>query len=165
LTFGEYLTDPSGINRLMSNIGPIQRLRRAPLLIALGTGIAAAALVPAAAAAPQMHHLEFHLSGPSPQDIVGKAAIKVNARCPTEACTVVASATSEHPAVHTGSTRVSVRAGGSATLSLPLAPRQRGKLKAALEAGRTPTFTVSAAAHDQAGTRVPLTIQVRPQKH
>jgi hypothetical protein len=149
----------------MSIIRPLQRLRRGPVLIALSAGIAAAALVPTAAAAPQMHHLEFHLSGPSPQDIVGAAAIRVQASCPTEACTVVASATSEHPAIHTSNARISVRAGGAATLKLPLAPRQRGKLKAALEAGRSPTFTVNATARDHAGTKVPLTIQVRPQKH
>jgi hypothetical protein len=149
----------------MSIIRPLQGLRRGPVLIALSAGIAAAALVPAAAAAPQTHHLEFHLSGPSPQDIVGTASIKVRARCPTEACIVVASATSEHPAVHTGNARASLRAGGATTLNLPLAPRQRGKLKAALKAGHIPTFIVSATARDRAGTKVPLTIKVRPQKH
>jgi hypothetical protein len=165
LTISEYLTDPSGINRPMSIIRPLQRLRHGPVLIALSAGLLAAALAPAAAAAPQTHHLEFHLSGPSPQDIVGTAEIKVRARCPTEACTVTASATSEHPALHTGNARVSVPAGGAATLKLPLAPRQRGKLKAALAAGHSPTFTVNATARDHTGTKVPLTIQVRPQKH
>jgi hypothetical protein len=149
----------------MSIIRPLQRLRRRPVLIALSAGILAAALVPAAAAAPRANHLKFHLSGPSPQDIVGSEAIRVRASCPSEACTVTATATSEHPSVHTGSARVSVRAGGAATLNLPLAPRQRGKLKAALEAGRSPTFTVNATARDHAGTKVPLTIQVRSLKH
>jgi hypothetical protein len=148
----------------MSIIRPLQRLRRGPVLIALSAGIAAAALVPAAAAAPQGHHLEFHLSGQSPQDIVGAAAIRIRVSCPTEACTVVASATSEHPAVHTGSARIAVRAGAAATLKMPLAPRQRGKLKAVLAAGHTPTFIVHATARDHAGSKVPLTIEVRSQK-
>ena len=36
-----------------------------------------------------------------------------------------------------------------------------GTLKAAFEAGRSPTFTVKATAHDQAGTSVPLSITVQ----
>jgi hypothetical protein len=77
---------------------------------------------------------------------------------------VVASAKSKNPSLHTGNVRTQIGVGEAETLTLPLAPRQRGKLKAALEAGRSPTFTVTATAHDQGGTRIPLTITVEAKK-
>jgi hypothetical protein len=142
-----------------------QRLSRGPILIGL-IAIAAAALLPAAAGAggPRAHHFEFRLSASPHQDMVGDSAILVRARCLTEPCTVVASAKSQNPALHTGTIRTKIAAGDAETLSLPLAKRQRGKLKAALAAGRSPIFTVKATAHDRAGTYVPLSIEVRALK-
>jgi nitrogen fixation protein FixH len=96
--------------------------------------------------------------------MVGESAIQVRVRCLSEPCTVVASATSKSPSIHSGTARVQLAVGEADTLSLPLAPRQRGKLKAALEAGRSPTFTVKATAHNQAGTRIPLSITVEAKK-
>ena len=129
--------------------------------------IAVAALLPAVAGAggtKNAHHLEFRLSALPHQDIVGESAIEVRVRCLSEPCTVVASAKSKNPSLRSGTTRAQIAVGEAETLSLPLAPRQRGKLKAALEAGRSPTFTVSATAHDQAGTRIPLSIPVEAKK-
>ncbi|HXF32705.1 MAG TPA: hypothetical protein VN522_14410 [Solirubrobacterales bacterium] len=127
---------------------------------------AVAALLPAVAGAggTTHHQFEFRLSGPEHQDMVGERAILIRARCIGEPCTVVASAKSESPALHSGTARARIGAGETEVLTLPLAPRQRGKLKAALEAGRSPTFTVAATAHDAAGTYVPLSLEVRAQK-
>jgi hypothetical protein len=143
-----------------------QRLPRGPILIGLAV-IAVAALLPAVAGAggtKNAHHLEFRLSAVPHQDMVGKSAILVRARCLSEPCTVVAAAKSKSPALHTGTAHAKLAAGAAETLSLPLAPRQRGKLKAALEAGKSPTFKIEATAHDKAGTRIPLSIEVRAQK-
>jgi hypothetical protein len=158
------LTFSSGINWYVSFARPLQRLSRGPILIGLAV-IALAALLPAAAGAgSNAHHLEFRLSALPHQDVVGESAIAVRVRCLSEPCTVVASAKSKNPSLHTGTARTQIAAGEAETLSLPLAPRQRGKLKAALEAGRSPTFTVTATAHDQAGTRIPLSITVEAKK-
>ena len=129
--------------------------------------IAVAALLPAVAGAggtKNAHHLEFRLSALPDQDMVGESAILVRARCLSEPCTVVAAATSKSPALHTGTAHAKLAAGAAETLSLPLPPRQRGKLKAALEAGRSPIFTVKATAYDHAGTYIPLTITVEAKK-
>ena len=150
----------------MSFARPSQRLSRGPILIALAA-IAIAALLPAVAGAgapkggPQ---LEFRLSASPHQDIVGESAIQVRARCLRESCTVVAAAKSKSPALHSGKASTTLAAGESETLSLPLAKQQRGKLKAALEAGKSPTFTVEATAHDAAGDHVHLSIAVSPSK-
>jgi hypothetical protein len=124
----------------------------------------ALALVPAVAGGANSAHLEFRLSALPHQDLVGASALEVRARCLSEPCTVVASARSKNPAIHTGQIRVTIAAGEAKTLSLPLPKQQRGKLKAAFEAGRSPVFTVKATAHDQAGTYVPLSIQVAARK-
>ena len=127
--------------------------------------IALAAFLPAAAGAgSNAHHLEFRLSALPHQDMVGESAIQVRVRCLSEPCTVVASAKSKNPALHSGTTRAQLAVGEAETLSLPLAPRQRGKLKAALDAGRSPTFTVTATAHDQGGTYIPLSITAQAKK-
>jgi hypothetical protein len=141
----------------------IQRLPRGPILIALAA-VALVALLPAAAVGGPRHHLEFRLSALPHQDMVGESAILVRVRCLSEPCTVVATAKSKSPSLYSGQARTTLAAGESETLSLPLAKQQRGKLKAALAAGREPIFTVRATAHDQAGTRIPLAIEVRPQK-
>jgi hypothetical protein len=142
---------------------PLRR-PRGPILIGLAV-IALAALLPAAAiGGAKGAHLEFRLSALPHQDMVGESAIEVRARCLSEPCTVVASATSKNPALHTGQARVKIAAGEAKTLALPLPKQQRGKLKAALESGRSPIFTVKATAHDQAGTYIPLSIQVKAQK-
>ncbi|HKZ14396.1 MAG TPA: hypothetical protein VJL81_11170 [Solirubrobacterales bacterium] len=149
----------------MSFSRPSRRPSRRPILIGFTAAIAVALLLPAAAAGgPQSNHLEFRLSSPEHQDIVGEGAILIRARCLGEPCTVVASAKSKSPSLHTGKARAKIGAGEAETLSLPLAKQQRGKLKAALEAGRHPTFTVEATAHDQAGTHIPLSIEVTAQK-
>lgn len=150
----------------MSIIRPTQRLRPNRILIALAAGVALAALVPAAAGAgnPPTHHLEFRLSGSGHQDVIGTHAIVVNARCQEEDCTVVASASAKKPAVHSATVRAHIEAGAATTISMPLAPRQRGRLKAALEAGESPTLTVKAVAHDHSGNKVPLTFEVHARK-
>lgn len=148
----------------MSFARPLQRPSRRPILIGL-TLIALAALLPAVAAGTKnSHHLEFRLSAVPHQDMVGESAILIRTRCLSEPCTVVASAKSKNPALHTGTTRVQIPAGDAKTVSLPLAPRQRGRLKATLEAGRSPAFTIKAVAHDKAGTLIPLSIEVRALK-
>ena len=148
----------------MSFVRPFKRLPRGPILIAIAL-VALVALLPAAAGAgTQNHHLEFRLSALPHQDIVGESAIEIRVRCLSEPCTVVASARSNNPALHSGTTRAQIAVGEAENISLPLAPRQRGKLKAALEAGRSPTFTVNATAHDQAGTYIPLTIPVQAKR-
>lgn len=150
----------------MSLVPVVQRLRRGPILIGLAAVIAALVLLPAAAGAggPQSHHLEFRLSSPEHQDMVGEGAILIRARCIGEPCSVVAAAKSNQPALHTGKARARIAAGDAETISLPLARQQRGKLKAALEAGRSPVFTIEATARDQAGTHIPLSIEVTAQK-
>jgi hypothetical protein len=154
----------------MSIMRPPQRLHLARVVIALAASVAVAGLIPAAAGArgPQGsskgHHLEFRLSGRDHQDILREGAIVINARCPTEACTVVAQATSRTPAIHTATVHARVGAGKAASISLPLAKRQRGKLKAALRAGKSPTLTVKAIARDHAGNKIPLSFEVRAFK-
>lgn len=159
------MTDFSGINRYVSFFPLIQRLSRRPILIGLTAAIALAAL-PAAAGAggSNGHHLEFRLSGPAHQDMVGESAILIGARCTGEPCTVVASAKSKNPSLHSGVARAKIAGGTADTIVLPLPRRQRGKLKATLEAGRSPTFTVKATAHDHAGTHIPLSFEVQAQK-
>jgi hypothetical protein len=152
-----------GIYRYVFSLPPPPRLLRAPILIGL---CVAAALFPAAAGAgePGAHHLEFRLSAPDHQDLVGEGVLMVRARCLDEPCIVVAMAKSKSPVIRTGRGHAKIGAGKAKTLLLPLAKRQRGKLKAALEAGRHPTFTIEATAHDHAGTRIPLSLEVRVQK-
>jgi hypothetical protein len=155
-----------GINSHMSIIRPHLKLPAGRILIALLAAIIVAALVPAASSAERSitHRLVFRLSGPERQDVIGAPAILGMAHCPTDACTVVASATSESPSFRTAKVHAHVRAGASERIALPLTSRQRGKLKAALEAGNSPTITVRATAHDAAGDRVLLSLAVRPVK-
>jgi hypothetical protein len=150
----------------MSIIRPSPRLRPSRILIALAATVTLVALVPTAAGAgaPKVHRLSFHLSGPLHQDVIGAGAIEIRARCPTEACTIVAQATSKSPSFRTAKVHAQIPAGAAESISLPLAPRDRGKLKAAFKAGRSPTLTVNAIARDAAGTKVPLSIEVRPSK-
>jgi hypothetical protein len=150
----------------MSIIRPALRLRPRRILTALAATIALAALIPMAAGAggPKVHRLVFNLSGSFRQDVIGAGVIKIRARCPTEACTVVAQATSKSPSFRTAKVHAHVPAGSAESIFLPLAPRDRGKLKAAFKAGHSPTLTVKATAHDVVGTEVPLSIKVRPSK-
>jgi hypothetical protein len=148
----------------MSIIRPPVKRRSGRILTGLAAAaIAAAALAPAATSATQ-HHLVFKLSGSSHQNMVDAEAIVIAAHCPTEACTVVAAATSTSPSIHTARVRAHVPAGTTEQLLLPLAPRQSAKLKAAVKAGKPPTLTVHATAHDSAGNNVPLTLLVHSNK-
>jgi hypothetical protein len=146
----------------MSIIRPVSRLLPGRVPSALLAAIVAVALVPAMAGADGAHHLIFRLSGRSHQDVLDSGAILVNAHCPAEACTVVAMATSKSPAFHTAKVHARVPAGAAASLSLPLGPRRRDRLKAALEAGHSPTLTVKATAHDRVGNKILLSLTVRP---
>jgi hypothetical protein len=150
----------------MSIIRPTVKLLPGRILIVLLTAITATALIPAGAGAggPKSHHLVFRLSGPARQDVIANGVIFVNARCRTEACTIVASAISKSPSFRTAKVHAHLPAGTLDTISLPLAPRERGKLKAAFKAGHSPTLTVKAVAHDASGTRVSLSIKVRARK-
>jgi hypothetical protein len=140
-------------------------LGRACVPILIGALLALAALLPAAAiGGGKSAKLEFHLSAFPHQDMVGESAIEVRARCLSEPCTVVASATSKDPSLHTGQSRTTIAAGEAKTLLLPLPEQQRGRLKAALEAGRAPIFTVKATAHDKHGSRIKLSIQVASKR-
>lgn len=153
-----------GIYRHVSFSRPSLRPPRGPILIGLAL-FALVALLPAAAiGGTKGAHLEFRLSAMPRQDMLGESAVEVRARCLSEACTVVASASSKNPALHTGQARTRLAAGEAKALSLPLSKLQRGKLKAALESGRSPIFTVKATAHDKAGNYVPLTIQVEAKQ-
>jgi hypothetical protein len=157
------LTFTSGIYWYVSLTRLSLRPSRGPILIA--ALIALAALLPAAAVGgTKSNHLEFRLSALPHQDMVGESAIEVRVRCLSEPCTVVGSAKSKDPSLHTGQGRLTLEAGEADTLVLPLSKQQRGKLKAALEAGRSPLFTVKATAHDQGGTHIPLSIQVEAKK-
>lgn len=149
----------------MSTIRPTSRARSASILVGLAV-VASAALLPTAEGAGTTpgHHLEFRLFGPTHQNVVAAGAIEVRGRCPAEACTVVASATSANPSIQTETARTHIPAGSAETISLSLSRRQKGKLKAALEAGHRPIFTVKAVARGKAGTRVPLALKVKPTK-
>jgi hypothetical protein len=94
------------------------------------------------------------LPGPSHQNIAA-GGIAITLHCPTEACTVVASAAGASPTIHTASVRTRVAAGTTKQLTLPLPPRQTAKLKAALKSGKSPILTVHATARDSSGNRVP----------
>jgi hypothetical protein len=144
-------------------VRPPLRPRRRRFLIGLVAAIAILAL-PVAASAGARHHLVFQLSGSSHQNVVDAGGITIALHCPTEACTVVASASSASPSLRTASVRTRVAGGTTKQLTLPLAPRQTGKLKAALEAGKTPILTVNATARDSSGNRVPLSFQVRSDR-
>jgi hypothetical protein len=150
----------------MSIIRPALRLRPRRILIALTATITAAALLPMAAGAggPGPHHLVFRLSGAARQDVIQSGSIRIEAHCPADACTVAASAISKSPSIRTAEVHAHVPAGATESISLPLASRDRGKLRAAFEAGHAPTLTVKATAHDAAGNHVPLSITVRPSK-
>jgi hypothetical protein len=126
-----------------------------------------AALVPAASSAHRgsgRHNLVFKVTGSSHQNVIGTHGIVISVRCPAEACTVVASATSTSPSIHTTTVRAHVAAGGAGRLTLPLSTRDSGKLKAALEAGKAPILTVKATAKDGFASKVPLSLQVKPVK-
>ncbi|MFT3862857.1 MAG: hypothetical protein QM729_01190 [Solirubrobacterales bacterium] len=148
----------------MPNIRPALKRSRGRILIGLLTLTATTvALAPATAtAAPEKHDLVFKISGQARQNVVGAHGIVITARCPTEACTVVAAASSKSPSIHTGKVRARVAAGGSERLTLPLGKKGGAKLEAALAAGKSPTFTVQITAKDAFGVRVPLSLQVRP---
>ena len=123
----------------------------------------AAALVPAVSAAgsPRANHkLVFRIDGKARQDVVGAGGIVVTAICPTEACTVVASAKGKSPSVHTGKVRARVSGGGSERLMLPLGAKDVGRLRAAVASGKEPELTVSATARDAYGAKVPLELMV-----
>jgi hypothetical protein len=158
------------INRPEVNRSPVLRsprgLRRRPGRILIGVvamTAGAAALIPAmsSAGAPHgSHKLVFKIDGQARQDVVGAGGIVVTARCPAEACTVVASAKSTSPQVDTGDVRARVAGGGSARMMLPLGAKDGEKLRAALAAGKKPTLTVSATARDGYGAKVPLELTV-----
>jgi hypothetical protein len=149
----------------MSIIRPLQRPRRGRKVIGLlAVTATAAAFVPIASSAQAQghHNLVFKVAGAAHQNVIDAHGIVISVRCPAEACTVVASATSSSPSVHTGKIRAHVAAGGTERLTLPISPRDSGKLKAALEAGKAPTLTVKATAKDGFGSEVPLSLQVMP---
>jgi hypothetical protein len=143
-------------------------LGRPRTTVLVGTLALLAALAPAAAAAgpaagpakPGAHHLSFHIGGASHQDVVGAEAVRFRVTCPTEACTVVASASTRSPAVHSRTVRSHLAKGDSKQLTLPVAAAQCAKLASALERGKAPSLTVRAIAKDTAGNSVPLTLRV-----
>jgi hypothetical protein len=152
----------------MSIIRPPMKPRRGRKVIGLLAVTAlSAALIPAASSAHRgsgRHNLVFRVTGSAHQDVIDAHGIVISVRCPAEACTVVASATSASPSIHTGKFHAHVAAGGAERLTLPLSTRDSGKLKAALEAGKAPTLTVKATAKDGFGSEVPLSLQVKPVK-
>jgi hypothetical protein len=140
-------------------------LRRRPGLILIGLAMTAgaAALTPAIAGAGSphgVHKLVFRIDGQARQDVVGDGGIVVVARCPNEACAVVASAKGEGPSVHTGEVRTRVAGGGSARMMLPISAKDGAKLRAALASGKKPALTVTATARDGYGAKVPLELTV-----
>jgi hypothetical protein len=141
-------------------------LRRRPGLILIGllaVSVGSAALVPAISSAgspKNVHKLVFRIDGQARQNVVGAGGIVVTARCPAEACTVVASAKAESPSVHTGKVRAQVAGGRSQRMMIPLGARAGEKLRAALTAGKKPALTVSAMARDGYGAKVPLELTV-----
>jgi hypothetical protein len=141
-------------------------IRRRPGRILIGllaVSVGTAALVPpiSSAGSPKnVHKLVFKIDGRARQDVVGAGGIVVMARCPAEACTVVASAKAESPSVHTGKVRAHVPGGGSQRMMIPLGATDGAKLRAALAAGKRPTLTVSAMARDGYGAKVPLVLTV-----
>jgi len=151
----------------MSIIRPPVRPRRRRKVIGILAAIAtAAALVPIASGAQARvrHNLVFKVTGSSHQNVIDAHGIVISVRCPAEACTVVASATSSSPSIHTAKIHAHVPAGGTERLTLPLSARDGGKLAAALEAGKKPSLTVKATAKDKFGSKVPLSLQVKPVK-
>jgi hypothetical protein len=150
----------------MSIIRPVSRPRPRRILIALAATITAMALLPTAAGAggTTTHHLVFRLSGPARQDVISSGAVRIEAHCPADACTVVASAISKSPSIRTAEVQAHVPAGATESISVPFASRDRGKLKAAFEAGHRPTLTVEASARDAAGDHIDLSITVRPAR-
>ena len=117
--------------------------------------------------APAVHQtsrLVFRLGGPTHQDVIGSRQIAFVAHCPEDACRVAASVTSKSPSFTTATVHANVAAKGSERVLVPLAKRQRGKLRAALEAGHAPILTVHATARDSAGNEVPLTLTIHPKK-
>jgi hypothetical protein len=140
--------------------------RRRPTRILIGllaVSAGAVALLPAisSAGSPKgVHKLVFKIDGQARQNVVGTGGIVVTARCPAEACTVVASAKAKSPSIHTGKVRARVAAGGAERLTLPLGAKDGEKLRAALGAGKKPTLTVSATARDAYGAKVPLELTV-----
>src|ERR1700750_1116643 len=94
---------PSGLRSPDPGSPPL--VRRCPGRILIGllaVSVGAAALVPAISSAgstKNVHKLVFKIDGQARQDVVGAGGIVVTARCPVEACTVVASAQAESPSV------------------------------------------------------------------
>lgn len=151
----------------MSAIRPVLKRRRHGFLIgvlAVTAGAAALAPVASSTAAPGGHDLVFRISGPAHQDVVGAGAIVFSARCPADACTIVASAKSASPSIASGKVRARIAAGGKERITVPLGARATAKLQAALEAGKSPTLTVRATARDAFGAKVPLELKVHPVK-
>jgi hypothetical protein len=129
----------------------------------LAVSVGATALVPAISSAgspKNVHKLVFKIDGQARQNVVGAGGIVVTARCPAEACTVVASAKADSPSVHTGTVRAHVLGGGSQRMMIPLGAKDGRKLRAALAAGKKPALTVRAMARDGYGAKVPLELTV-----
>jgi hypothetical protein len=129
----------------------------------LAISVGAAALLPAissAGATHGTHKLVFKIDGQARQNVVGAGGVVVTARCPAEACTVVALAKATSPRVKTGEVRARVAGGGSARMMLPLSAKDGEKLQAALAAGKKPALIVSAMARDGYGAKVPLELTV-----
>lgn len=139
-------------------------LRRRPGLILIGLAVTAgSALIPAVSSAGSphgVHKLVFKIDGQARQNVLGAGGIVVTARCPAEACMVVASAKGKSPSVQTGKVRARVAGGGSERMMLPLGARDGEKLRAALASGKKPALTVSAMARDGYGAEVPLELTV-----
>jgi hypothetical protein len=143
---------------------PVRRRRGRFLIGLLAVSVGATALLPAVAGAgapPKgAHKLVFWINGEARQDVVGSGGVVVVAKCPAEACMVVAAAAGKSPSVHTVKVRTRIAAGGSARMMLPLGSRDDEKLRAALAAGKKPALTVSAKARDGYGAEVPLELTV-----
>ncbi len=156
-----------GYEYRMSIIRPPVKRRPGRMIVGLlAVTTAGAAFLPAvpSAQAKARHHLVFKVAGKGRQDVIGTEGIVITARCPTEACIVVASARSRRPALRTGRVRARVAAGGSERIVLPLTAREDAKLRAAVEAGKSPSLTVRATAKDGFGSEVPLKLTIHPVK-
>jgi Ca2+-binding RTX toxin-like protein len=118
--------------------------------------------------------LSFTLTGATTQRVLRQKSVRVQVRCPREACAALASASGTlrrvrksslpAPKLKLGPLARQIRAGATTTLALRLSKKQIAALRKAVAAGRRPALKVIVTAHDAAGNGVTRTLRVKTKR-
>ena len=118
--------------------------------------------------------LSFTLKGAATQRVLRQKSVRVQVRCPLEACSAQANATGTLRGVRkSGLLRTTltlrgratqIRAGATTTLILRLSKAQIAALRKAITAGQRPVLKVTVTARDAAGNRMTRTLRVKTKR-